>query len=46
MIAIMLNFYSDNELTFISQGEGLTSSEMTLLTNAVDTLMLTLGINF
>ncbi len=39
------NFYSENELTFISQGTGLSNSEMTLLNNAVNTLMSTLGIN-
>jgi hypothetical protein len=38
-------FYSDNELTFISQGTGLTHSEMLLFNGAVDTLMTTLGIN-
>ncbi len=38
-------FYSDNELTFISQGTGLNHSEMLLLNGAVDTLMTTLGIN-
>lgn len=39
------NFYSENEISFISQGTGLTNSEMTLLNNAVNTLMTTLGIN-
>ena len=38
-------FYSNNELSFISQGEGLTHSEIIILNNAVDTLMTTLGIN-
>lgn len=38
-------FYSENELTFISQGTGLTHSEMLLFNGAVDTLMTTLGIN-
>jgi hypothetical protein len=38
-------FYSDNEISFISQGTGLTTSEMTLLNGAVDTLMTSLGIN-
>ena len=38
-------FYSENELTFISQGTGLTHSETILLNTAVDTLMTTLGIN-
>lgn len=38
-------FYSENELTFISQGTGLTHSEIVILNNAVDTLMTTLGIN-
>lgn len=38
-------FYSDNEISFISQGTGLTHSEMLLLNGAVDTLMTTLGIN-
>ena len=37
--------YSENELTFISQGTGLTHSEMLLFNSAVDTLMTTLGIN-
>ena len=39
------SYYSDNELTFISQGTGLTHSEMLLFNGAVDTLMTTLGIN-
>ena len=39
------SFYSDKEISFISQGTGLTTSEMLLLNNAVDTLMTTLGIN-
>jgi hypothetical protein len=39
------SFYSDNELTLISQGTGLTHSEMLLFNGAVDTLMTTLGIN-
>jgi len=38
-------FYSYNEISFISQGIGLTSSEISLLNEAVDTLMTTLGIN-
>ena len=38
-------FYSENEISFISQGEGLTHSEILILNTAVDTLMTTLGIN-
>ena len=38
-------FYSENEISFISQGEGLTHSEILILNNAVNTLMTTLGIN-